>query len=52
MHQVEKLAEAIHQLQQRITDLELCTVPNTPQDVRGQREATSQSAVERIKALA
>jgi hypothetical protein len=26
-------------------------VPNTPQDVRDQREATAQSTVERIKAL-
>jgi hypothetical protein len=44
--------EAIQQLQQRITDLELRTVPNTLQDVRDQREATARSAVERIKALA
>jgi uncharacterized protein YaaN involved in tellurite resistance len=29
-HQVEKLAEAIQQLQQRIIDLELRTVPSTP----------------------
>jgi FtsZ-binding cell division protein ZapB len=33
------------------TDLELRTVPNTPQDVRDQREATARSTVERIKAL-
>jgi low affinity Fe/Cu permease len=33
-HQVAQLAEAIQQLQQRIADLELRTVPNTPQDVR------------------
>jgi hypothetical protein len=52
MHQVEKLGEAIQQLQQRIIDLEHCTVPNTPQDVRDQRKTTSQSAVERIKVLA
>jgi hypothetical protein len=51
-HQVAQLVEAIQQLQQRITDLELRTVPNTPQDVRDQREATAQSTVERIKALA
>jgi hypothetical protein len=50
-HQVAQLVEAIQQLQQRITDLELCTVPNTPQDVRDQREATARSTVERIKAL-
>jgi hypothetical protein len=43
--------EAIQQLQQRIADLELRTVPNTLQDVRDQREVTSLSAVERIKAL-
>jgi hypothetical protein len=29
-HQVVELAEAIQQLQQRITDLELQTMPNTP----------------------
>jgi chromosome segregation ATPase len=52
MHQVEQLAEAIQQLQQQIADLELRTVPNTPQDVRDQREATARSAVERIKSLA
>jgi hypothetical protein len=32
--QVEKLAEYIQQLQQCIVDLELCTVPENPQDVR------------------
>jgi transcriptional/translational regulatory protein YebC/TACO1 len=31
--------------------LELRTVPETPQDVIDQREATSQSAVEKLKAL-
>jgi hypothetical protein len=31
--------------------LELCTVPETPQDVRDQREATARSTVESIKAL-
>jgi chromosome segregation ATPase len=51
-HQVEQLVEAIQQLQQRIADLELRTVPDTPQDVRDQREATARSTVERIKALA
>jgi hypothetical protein len=50
--QVAQLAEAIQQLQQRITDLELRTVPSTPQDVRDQREATARSAVERIRAFA
>jgi hypothetical protein len=38
--QVAQLEEVIQQLQQRIADLELCTVPETPQDVRDQREAT------------
>ena len=42
----------MQQLQQRITYLELCAVLETPQDVRDQREATAQSAVERIKSLA
>jgi septation ring formation regulator EzrA len=51
-HQVAKLAEAIQQLQQRITDLELQSVPNTLQDVQDQREATARSAVERIKTFA
>jgi hypothetical protein len=50
-HQVAQLVEAIQQLQQRITDLELRTVPSTPQDVRDQREATARSAVERIRAF-
>jgi flagellar hook-associated protein FlgK len=50
-HQVAQLVEAIQQLQQRITDMELQTVPNTLLDVRDQREATTRSAVERIKAL-
>ena len=51
-HQVALLAETIQQLQQRITDLELRTVPSTSQDVRDQREATTRGTVERIKALA
>jgi flagellar hook-associated protein FlgK len=49
--QVNQLAEAIQQLQQCIIDLELRIVPETPQDVRDQREATARSAVERLKAL-
>jgi hypothetical protein len=48
---VNHLAEAIQQLQQHIADLELHTVPKTPQDVRDQREETAQSIVERIKAI-
>jgi hypothetical protein len=50
--QVDQLAEAIQKLQQCIEDLELRAVPETPQDVRDQREATAHSAVERLKALA
>jgi cell division septum initiation protein DivIVA len=50
--QVVKLAEAIQQLQQRVAELELQAVPSTPQEVRDQREETSQSIVQRIKALA
>jgi hypothetical protein len=50
--QVAQLEEVIQQLQQHITDLELRAVPETPQDVRDQREATARSAVERLKALA
>jgi hypothetical protein len=50
--QVEQLAQAIQQLQQHIADLELRAVPETPQDVRDQREETARSAVERIKAIA
>jgi hypothetical protein len=47
--QVDQLAEAIQQLQQCIEDLVLCTVLDTPWDVRDEREETSQSAVEKIK---
>jgi bacterioferritin (cytochrome b1) len=46
---VAQLKEVI---QQCIVDLELRTVPETPQDVRDQREATTCSAVDRLKALA
>jgi len=49
--QVNQLIEDIQQLQQHIANLEPRTVPKTPQDLRDQREATAQSAVERIKAL-
>jgi hypothetical protein len=41
--------EAIQQLQQRITDLELQTMSSTLHDVRDQREATTWSTVERIR---
>jgi hypothetical protein len=40
-HQVAQLVEAIQQLQQRITNLELQTISSTPQDVRDQREDTA-----------
>jgi hypothetical protein len=49
---VAQLEEVIQQLQQCIADLELCTVPETPQDVRDLREATAHSAVDRLKSLA
>ena len=51
-HQVTKLAEVIQQLQQRVVELELQTIPQTPQEVHDQWELTAQSAVERIKTLA
>jgi hypothetical protein len=41
--QVEHIEEVIQQLQQRIADLELRAVPETPQDVKDQREATARS---------
>jgi uncharacterized protein YaaN involved in tellurite resistance len=34
--QVMKLVEFIHQLQQRVMELELQTIPQTPQEVYGQ----------------
>jgi hypothetical protein len=49
--QVAQLEEVIQQLQQHIADLELCTVPETPQDVRDQKEATACNAVDRLKSL-
>jgi hypothetical protein len=49
--QVAQLEEVIQQLQQHIVDLDLRAVLETPQDVRDQREATTQSAVEILKAL-
>jgi septation ring formation regulator EzrA len=50
--QVAQLEEVIQKLQQCIADLELCTVPETPQEIRDQREATSRSTVDRLKDLA
>jgi acyl-CoA reductase-like NAD-dependent aldehyde dehydrogenase len=49
---VAQLEEAIQQLQQHREDLELRVVPETPKDVRDQREATTRNAVERLKYLA
>jgi hypothetical protein len=46
--QVAQLEEVI---QQCITDLKLCAVPETPQEIRDQREETARSTVERLKAL-
>jgi hypothetical protein len=46
-----KLAESIQQLQARVAELELQAVSSTPHEVRDQREETTRSAVERIKAL-
>jgi hypothetical protein len=44
--QVAQLEEVIQQLQQCIAYLELCTVPETPQNVRDQREADARSTIE------
>jgi hypothetical protein len=49
--QVAQLEEVIQKLQQCITDLELRIVPETPQYVRDQREATARNAVDRLKSL-
>jgi hypothetical protein len=50
--QVAQLEEVIQKLQQCIADLELRAVPETPQEIRDQREATAHSAVDRLKSLA
>lgn len=50
--QVTQLEAVIQQLQQCITDLELRTVPETPQEIRDLREATARSTVDRLKTLA
>ena len=50
--QVTQLEEVIQQLQQCIMDLELHTVPETPQEIRDLREATTRSVVNRLKTLA
>jgi len=51
MHQVEQLTEAVQYIQKQITYLELHTIPDTPQDVRDQKDSTYRSVVERIKSL-
>jgi hypothetical protein len=50
-HQLAQLTKTIQQLQQRIIDLELRTVPNTLQDVQDQQESIARSVVERINNL-
>jgi flagellar biosynthesis chaperone FliJ len=51
--QVAQLEEVIQQLQQCIADMELCTMPETPQEITDLREATARnSAVGRLKTLA
>jgi hypothetical protein len=48
----DEACEVIQQLQQRVMDLELQTIPQTLQEVCDQRELNAQSTVERIKTLA
>jgi hypothetical protein len=50
--QVAQLGEVIQQLQKCIVDMELCAMPETPQEVRDLREATAHSAVDRLKTFA
>jgi len=50
--QVGKIVEAIQQLQERVTKLELQAVLSTSQEVWDQREEITKSAVGRIRALA
>jgi hypothetical protein len=45
------LVEVIQQLQQRFVELELQTIPSTPQEESNKQEMIAQSTVERIKAL-
>jgi hypothetical protein len=49
---VAQIEEVIQKLQQHIVDLQLCTLLETPQEIRNQREAVSHSAVDRLKSLA
>jgi hypothetical protein len=50
--QVTQLEEVIQKLQKRIADIELCAVPETPQEIRDQREITSSNIIDKLKALA
>jgi hypothetical protein len=50
--QVAQLEDVIQKLQQRIADLELRAVPETPQEIRDQREITTHNVVDRLKSLA
>jgi hypothetical protein len=50
--QVAQLEVVIQKLQQHIADLELCDVPETPKEIRDQREETAYSAIGRLKYLA
>jgi hypothetical protein len=50
--QVGKLSEAIQQLQERVMELEIQTVPSTSQEVCDQREEAARNTVEIIRALA
>jgi hypothetical protein len=47
-----KLTEVIQQIQQRVVELELQTIPQTPQEVCDQQELNAQRVVKRIKTLA
>jgi hypothetical protein len=47
--QVAQLEEVIQQLQQRIKDMEFHTVPETPQEIRDLREATTRNTIGRLK---
>jgi hypothetical protein len=48
---VVQLKEVIQQLHQRIVDLELRTIPKTPQEIIDLREENDRSTVGRMKAL-
>jgi hypothetical protein len=49
--QVAQPEEVIQQPQQHIVDLELHSVPETPQEIRDLREAIARSAVGQLKTL-